>query len=237
MAKSKSEIATFLNHILFDLGFIGKFSAFFGTLLLFLFVIFLEPARLLFGSALICLAISNSFWTHRDPGLPFPGQAAYCRKYHHIKCFWATFFFLMFMSLVILGLRLPSVSKFLTTARLGFLVPNGTFESAWRGKWTQRLDDDSSEGSLDMEIIHGMILKGTFTHNYMGKTYCGSLEGILTEQGQRAEGIWQNDIGQQGKFTFTLGDDTNFVSGVYFLEDSDNSMTQSIKWDGKKLLK
>lgn len=238
MAKEKSAISTFLNHILGDLDLIGKLAAFFGTILLISCVVDPGPVTFLLGLALVFLAIADNIWIHRDPGLAFPGQGAYYHRIWRIRCLFAILFFIMFIGLVYFTLKLPSVSKFLTTAGLGFIVPGNTCESDWEGNWQQYSQDaegDSLRGSLYLEIAPRMVLKGKFTNEGMGKKYSGSLEGFLAKQGQRAEGIWKSEIGQQGKFTFILGTDPNSFRGTYLLEDSDGDVNQTSSWIGQKI--
>ncbi|OHB67661.1 MAG: hypothetical protein A2Y77_01935 [Planctomycetes bacterium RBG_13_62_9] len=124
MTDTKSMLATLLNHILGDLSLIGRFAAFFGTTLLFSAVFVQGQARLLIGLDLIFLALADHYWNARDVGVPYStGEMRFYRRLRLSKCVWAAVFFLAFLMLGYCCLRLPSVSEFLTTARLGFVVP------------------------------------------------------------------------------------------------------------------
>jgi len=123
METEKSGLAALLVSILEQLSLLGKFTAFFGTVLILWSIASPEPVSLLAGIGLLFFTVSNGFWQDRHRGMiHFPGQESprWYKRFAWSRVFLALVFFVAFLLVVRLWLRLPAVAAFLSSAGIAF---------------------------------------------------------------------------------------------------------------------
>lgn len=239
MSNGTSSVATFLSYILGGLSLIGRFAAFFGTLLVVWSIAAPEPARLLGGLGLILLTIADRYWGRRHPSVTYTGQRlSFFQTFVWGNCILATAFFSAFLMIGSYWLRLPSVSQFLSDVGLGVLIPGETPESAWAGQWHQwstGAGGATYSGPLELQVTRLGALVGTFTSHGEGISRAGRLEGVLTDQGRRIEGTWSTDNGQSGSFVLMLGPGARSFAGTYSLGDRPGDANPANTWTGQRI--
>jgi hypothetical protein len=116
----KFGITTFLKQILRDLSLIGKFAAFFATILLLWGIASPNPVRLLAGFALLFFALSNGYWWESKTGVSFLGEVRPWHSNWRSKLL-SGLFFILFLFFAYHLFRCPEVREFLKTA--GIMLP------------------------------------------------------------------------------------------------------------------
>ncbi len=114
MCKDTGKSTTaFVSSILRELSFLGRFAAFFGTLLLLVSIPWPAQATVLLGLSLALFAISNSYWRHRYEAALYAGEKIpWYTSIRWGQLFLAMFFFLLSTYSCYLWVRLPTVEEF-----------------------------------------------------------------------------------------------------------------------------
>lgn len=104
----------------------------------------------------------------------------------------------------------------------------------WEGTWTHTSMGPSGEESagimhLDYQGEHAVV--GSFESEIPSS---GTLEGHLSDNGKRLEGVWRNNRGQRGQFVFVLGADNRFFKGYYSMGDERPGANTSNFWNGNR---
>jgi hypothetical protein len=121
MNTEKFGIVTFFKSVSRDLSLIGKFAAFFSTLLLVPCILYFNTVRFLLGLALLFLTLSNYYWQERSLGVSAPDYEDFVNprpwylKVHWKLIFLSGLFFIFFVIVMYLFFELSEVQNFLKT--------------------------------------------------------------------------------------------------------------------------